>query len=217
MRLKHFSFYLIAISSMFIFAGCGKDDTKTPATDYAPMTASSTWTYQTAPSGTYTLTSTNRDTTINGKTFHVFTNTNSNVGNNYMGKSGNDYYRFGILPGIAPTGFDETYLKDNLDVNGTWVVTQNATAPGIPTPIPVNLTYTITEKGVQKVVSGTTYSNVIHVKLNISALGISGGNGDFYYSGGVGLIESTLVINANPAFGIQASNQTQTLTNYSIK
>lgn len=200
---------------MLIFTGCGKDETSTPATDYSPLTANSTWTYQISTGGTYTLTSTNRDTTISGKTFHVFTN--SNGGNNYMGKSGNDYYRFGILPGIAPNGFDETYLKDNVDVNGTWTITQNATAPGIPTPIPVKLTYTIAEKGVQKVVNGKTFTNVIHVKLNISALEIQGGNGDFYYSAGVGLIESILVINANPAFGIQAYNQTQTLTSYSIK
>jgi len=213
MRAKYF--YLIAVSTVFIFSGCGKDDTPTPATDYSPLTANSTWTYQTSTGTTYTLTSTNKDTTINGKTFHVFTN--SNGGNNYMGKSGNDYYRFGVLPGIAPNGFDETYLKDNLDVNGTWTVTQNAMAPGIPTPVPVNLTYTITEKGIQKVVAGKTFTNVIHVKLNISALGIQGGNGDVYYSAGVGLIESTLVINANPAFGIEAYNQTQTLTNYSIK
>nr|MBA4141266.1 hypothetical protein [Segetibacter sp.] len=135
---------------MFIFAGCGTKDTPTPATDYSPLTANSTWTYQTASSGTYTLTSTNRDTTINGKTFHVFTN--SNGGNNYMGKSGNDYYRFGILPGIAPNGFDETYLKDNLGVNGTWTVTQNVTVPGFPVAVQVNLAYTIAEKGVQRVV-----------------------------------------------------------------
>lgn len=200
---------------MLIFAGCGSKDTPTPAADYSPLTANSTWTYQTTTVGTFTLTSTNRDTTISGKTFHVFTN--SNGGNNYMGKSGNDYYRFGVLPGIAPNGFDETYLKDNVDVNGTWSIIQNATPPGISTPVPVNLTYTIAEKGVQRTVAGKTYTNVIHVKLNIAALGIQGGNGDFYYSAGVGLIESTLVINANPTFGIVASNQTQMLTNYSIK
>ncbi len=215
MKLRFFSFYLIAVSTLFIFAGCGTKDTPTPATDYSPLTANSTWTYQTATGTTYTLTSTNRDTSISGKTFHVFTN--SNGGNNYMGKSGNDYYRFGVLPGIAPNGFDENYLKENVDVNGTWMVIQNATAPGISTPIPVNLTYTIAEKGVQRVVNGKTYTNVIHVKQNISALGIQGGNGDFYYSAGIGLIESTLVINANPTFGIQAFNQTQVLTNYSIK
>jgi hypothetical protein len=134
-----------------------------------------------------------------------------------MGKSGNDYYRFGILPGIAPNGFDETYLKDNLGVNGTWTVTQNVTVPGFPVAVQVNLAYTIAEKGVQRVVGGTAFNNVVHVKLNISALTQQGGSGDFYYSAGVGLIESTVVINANPAFGIPASNQAQTLTNYSIK
>jgi hypothetical protein len=134
-----------------------------------------------------------------------------------MGKSGNDYHRFGVLPGIAPNGFNETYLKDNVDVNGIWTATQSVTAPGFPIAIPVNLTYSIAEKGIQRSVGGKTFDNVIHVKLNISAGGISGGNGDFYYAAGVGLIESTVVVNANPAFGVQGYNQVTTLTSYTIK
>lgn len=214
----HYRAYLAAFfaASLLIFSGCKKDDDngdENKPADYSPVTTGSTWTYQPSMGPSYTLTATSRDTTAMGRTYKVLAS--SNGVNQYHSKSGSDYYRFGLIPGLGAQGFEELYLKDNQDVNAIWQATQNFTYPGIPFPLTASLKYTIKEKGVSRTVSGNTFSNVIHIRLDISVISIGPvGGGDFYYAAGVGLIESSLVITAQ---GQTLADQSELLTSYNIK
>ncbi|MDB5192431.1 MAG: hypothetical protein JWQ96_1994 [Segetibacter sp.] len=203
--------FFIAAFMVVVFTRC-KDDTVTPTTpNFSPVSANSTWTYRNENNSTYTLTATNRDTTINTKTYRVFTN--SSGGFQYMGKSVDSYYRFGIIAAIGGTGTEELYLKDNLAVNGTWSDTKQVTIPNFG-PVNANLGYTIKSKGGTKVVSGRTFNNVVHVKLDISVSGLGIGGGDFYYAEGVGMIENAISITVP---GQPAVNTSQVLIQYEIK
>src|SRR5437763_316535 len=78
--------------------------------------------YQRTNSGVvtnYTITSTSRDTSINGRTYHVFTN--STGGNQYFSISGHDYYQFDSLPAPLSAGvIERLYLKDDAAVAINW-------------------------------------------------------------------------------------------------
>jgi hypothetical protein len=206
------AFFAVAVIA---FSGCKKDkdgDDKTPP-DYNPVTTGSTWTYQPNMGASYTLTATDRDTTAMARTYKVFTSTNGI--NQYRSKSGSDYYRYGLVPGLGAQGFEELYLKDNQEVNAIWQATQNFNYPGLLIPLVATLKYTIKEKGITKNVSGNNFSDVIHIRLDIAVSGFgSVGGGDFYYAAGVGLIESSLLITAQ---GQVVGNATEVLTSYNIK
>jgi hypothetical protein len=177
-----------------------------------PMTAGSTWTYQPSQGSAYTVTATNKDTVALGKTFKVFTN--SNGGNRYQMKSGNEYYRLTIIPTIAPNGFAELYLKDNQPVNTTWKTTLPVTIPNIPIPVPADLNYTIKAKDTTVTVNNKVFNKVIRVRLDVSIPTFGPlGSGDFYYADKVGLIESKFQIDLQG----QQVNQSEVLTSYTIK
>ena len=197
-------------------AGCSKSTTTpnvVPTADFGPLTANSTWTYQNTPGASFTLTATNRDTMANGKTYRVLLN--SSGGNNYLGKAGSNYYRFGSIAQLKINAAEELYLKDDQPVNATWLANQSFTVPGIPLPLTANLNYSIKEKGISRTVASKAFSNVTHVRLDLSITGFGSiGGGDFYYANGVGLIENEIKINVP---GQAAINQTQAITAYSIK
>jgi hypothetical protein len=134
-----------------------------------------------------------------------------------MAKVGSEYYRFGVFPAIGTSGIEELYLKDNLNVNETWVDVK--TVPYQTLSIPVTLNYSIKEKGTSRTVLNNNFSNVTHVRLDISAIAPIGpvGSGEFYYAAGVGLIDQTITINDLTPFGIPPSVTTQKLVSYSIK
>lgn len=201
-----FCFFLTA-------TGCKKKKDDVAPTDYSPLTAGSTWTYQTTAGPNYTLTATNRDTVAMGRTYRVLTN--SAGPNNYRAKSGADYYRFGVVPGFGANGFEELYLKDGQALNAIWQATQTINVPGVPVPVTATLKYTLKEQGISRTVAGKAFANVQHVRLDVSvALVGSVGGGDFYYAKGVGLIESSLLLNAQ---GQQVANVSETLVAYTIK
>lgn len=207
--------FAVIICATLLLAGCKKDsnDQTSSTTDYSPMTAGSTWTYQSSAGGSYTLTATSRDTVALGRTYKVFTSTTGV--NSYYAKSGNDYYRFGNIPGITANGFEELYLKDNQDVNALWQTTQSVTVPGAPFPVDIALKYTIKEKGISRTVNNKTYNDVVHVRLDLSNIFLGSlGGGDFYYANKVGMIENSIIINYQ---GQQVVNSTETLTAYTIK
>ena len=211
MMLRSVPVLLTVISCSILFTQC-KKTTDSVQPDYSPLTAGSTRTYLSSGS-TYTLTATNKDTTVNSHTYRVLTN--SAGGNNYLGKSGNDYYRFGTLSGIGINNLEELYLKDNSDVNTTWKIDQSFTYPGVPIPLTATLNYTIKAKGVSHTVNGKNFDNVVQVRLDLSISGFgSVGGGDFYYAAGVGMIESDIAVNA---VGVGSFNETTTLTAYQVK
>jgi hypothetical protein len=156
---------------------CEDDYVPTPpatADNYMSLTAGSTWNYElinnsTPPATTtnYTITSTNRDSTVGAKNYHVFTNS-SGTANEYYNISGDEYFNFRKLPSIlGVTSVENLYLKDNVAVGQNWVQTYPITLNG--TPMTITVTHTIAEKGMSKTVVGTTYTDVIKVTTALSA------------------------------------------------
>lgn len=202
---------------------CSKDDSAPPATgatSYMSLSAGSTRNYEftnnnptTAPSP-YTITSTNRDTTISSRSYHVFTNSTTG-GSEYYNISGNDYYRYQSLPAaLGTTSVDNLYLKDNATVNTSWSQTYTVSVSGIP--VTVNIINKIIEKGVNRTVNSINYNDVIHVKTDITASSIlgpvTGLTTDIhsYYAPRVGLIQNTTVIDLDFMGFINHTN-TQTI------
>ncbi len=197
---------LLISTSLFLFASCKKSETTNPPPQqdsYLTTSAGSTWNYhQTDASGAtpvssdYTLTSTSRDSTINGRSYHVFTNSNS--GNQYLTISGSDYYQFDSLPAALGTAvFERLYLKDAA-AGTSWTQNLSVTLPGVPVPVPVTLSYNIAEKGISRTVNGTSYTDVIHVATSISSSFIPSASLstdiNTYYAKKYGLIEASTII-----------------------
>lgn len=196
-----FAFLVTSIATI----SCKKDK-NTPAvatsSNYMSLTTNSTWQYKTVnnlalnnDSVIYTVTSTNRDSTINSKIYHVLTTTNGP--NQYRNITANAYYTFQALPeALGGSTVETIYLKDNVAANGSWSQLYNITASGLPATI--NLIDTIVEKGISRTVNGIAYTDVIHVTttLSVSVLGSPLPTGAVitdiqnYYAKNVGMIES---------------------------
>jgi len=197
----------LVLSSLALSCKKEKGSTAVVASSYMSETPNSTWNYQvtdnnTATNSNYTLTSTNRDTTINSKTYHVFTNSKGT--NDYYSITGNNYYIFQVLPlSISATAVENIYLKDNLKVNDTWNQVFNITLSGFP--LVVTVTNIISETGISKTVNSISYSNVIHVStsLTVSILGAVLPSSavsvqvDNYYTKSVGMIQSLIKTNVD--------------------
>ena len=213
--------YLAILTFLLGFCSCKKgSDDSTPATDkYMSITSASTWQLRlvdnmASTSTNYTVTSTNRDSSIAGKAYHVFTNSNSGI-NEYYFISGTDYYTFrtlGLTVGNAQV--ETVYLKDNASAGTVWNQTINLTVPGIPIPVPVTFTYTLAEKGISRTVNNIAYTNVIHVTTAISSSLIPAANLttdiQSYYAPKFGLIENTNKINLN-YMGLAQTTDTKTI------
>ena len=121
---------LFPIFLLFIVS-CKKSETaKTlPEDKYITTSTGSTWNYHdinasgTAPvNKDYTLTSTSRDSSINSRNYHIFSN--SVGGNQYLSITGSDYYQFDSLPaGFGTTVFERLYLIDIAPVGISWTQT----------------------------------------------------------------------------------------------
>lgn len=203
---------------------CSKDDPAPApgATVYMSLTAGSTRNYDVTsitPPGAptnYTVTSTNRDTTIGSRSYHVFTNSSSGA-SEYYNISGNDYYTFQKLPAaLGGSSIENLYLKDNAAVNATWTQTNTVTLTGVPFPVTVNIINKIVEKGLSKTVNSIAYTDVIHVKTDITAsvIGtpVTGLTTDihYYYAPRVGLIQNNSQIDLD-FMGIVNHTNTQTI------
>lgn len=192
-------------------------------------TANSTWLYENinniATPGpittTYTLTSTNRDTVINGRSYHVYTNSNGNI-SEYYNISGSEYYQYRDLPSILGGGKVEAlYLKDNLAVGGTW--SQNFSILFSGVTVPITLTYSILEKGGAKTVNGINYTDVIGVRTSIAVnnplIPPTAVTSDIksYYARKVGLIQSENKVVVNFMGINQTTDTRQNLKSADIK
>ena len=206
--------------AVIIFAACKKNDSSTPAAavPFMTITPLSSWQYslvnnRNSTTSNYSLTSTSRDTLINSRSYHVFTNSNGNSAEYYF-RSGADYYNFRNLGAtLGNTTIEALYLKDNTSVGGTW--SQSTTIPTpIGFPIPVTLTFTCIEKGISKIVNGISYNDVIHIKTAITSTSIPAASlfTDIhnYYAPRVGAIESTNIIKLNFS-GVADTTDTKTI------
>lgn len=200
---------LLAIS--LIFTSCSKNDdsgdNNPPATDaFINTNSGSTWSYHednntggTANSSDYVVTSTDKDTSINSRTYHVFSY--SYGGSQYMALSGHDYYEYDSIPGSSSIGgiaVERLYLKDNLKKGETWKQNFTFQISGIPIPIPITVSNKITEKGISMTVNGIPYENVTQVSSSISSslIPASSLTSDIesYYAPKYGLIENNTVV-----------------------
>ncbi len=214
---------ILALSALLAvcMTSCDKDDDPQPTVetpDYQPTTANSTWTYHvnnisnSALSFDFTLKASSKDSSINGRTYKVFTNTSGD--NEYYTSTGKDYFQYAGFAGIT-NAIELTYLKD-ADLGATWTETKSVTVSGIPlTP---TFTYSIAEVLPTYTVSGMNFTNVkkVHVSLSIPGLTIPSTDQDlnFYYADGVGRIKSQIKLYV-PLAGLNANNETL-LTTYTI-
>lgn len=218
-------------ASLLFTVSCSKKSGDAPvspaSTVYLTTSSESSWNYNqidssraTPVSSDYTITSTAKDTLIDTRTYHVYSN--SAGGNQYFNLSGNDYYQFDSLPaGIGKGVFEELYLKDNAAAGSTWTQTQTVSVTGSPVPVPVLLSFTIAEKNISRMVNTTNYTNVIHISATISSSLIPvaslTSSINSYYAPNYGLIESSTKINLNYLGLIENVNLTVKLLNASLK
>ncbi len=182
--------------------------------------AGSSWNYETTNRAgpipivtTYTVTSTSRDTLLNGRSYHIF-NT-SNGGKQFYNVTANDYYQFDTLPAALSSALIERlYLKDNLAVNATWAQTFNVVFQGFP--IPITATNTIVAKDISRTVNSIVYNNVIHVSTSLTLNAPIPGlvfttNINAYYAKKFGLIENSNIITITFGATNQSTNNSTRL------
>lgn len=226
MKIK---FLFPAALTILLFSCFKEDTTPTPpaASSYVNTSSGSTWNYHlvdnstgSASSADYTITSTARDTSINGKSYHVYDN--SLGSHQYNALTGSDYYQYDSLPtGLGAGAVDRLYLKDNLAATGTWTQNLTITVPGSPFPIPFTITNTIAEKGITRTVNGTAYDDVIHVSTVIASVLIPSSslstNINSYYAPKYGLIENSNNIHLDYLGIMQDLNTETKLVSATIK
>ena len=200
---------ILIITAVFFMAGCSKKDSTDqtpPAPDvYVNTNAGSTWTYHednssggTSVGSDYTVTSTDADTTIGSRKYHIYSN--SYGGSRYLNISGHDYYQFDSIPVGAGITVERLYLKDDVAMGAGWEQTAEITVTGIPIPISLKITNNIVDKGITRTVNGVDYTNVIHVSSSLSSPLITSGftsSIDSYFAPKYGLIENTTIIDLN--------------------
>jgi hypothetical protein len=210
--LSIFALSLVSLS-------CKKDSTPAPVIPvdkYMTFTTGSSWNFEKVsnPSSAspvttnYSITSSSRDTAINTKQYHVFSNNNGGA-NEYFYNNGNDYYTYRTLPsGLGSEYVEILYLKDNAAVNTQWAQTYPITYLGVP--LNIILTNKIEERDLTKTVNGKDYTNVVRVSTNITVTGIPfpytlTDEINYYYAPKYGVIKEETKINLTVT-GFPASN-----------
>ncbi|MEO6638970.1 MAG: hypothetical protein ABIN25_11885 [Ginsengibacter sp.] len=225
MKLKLTASFL----SLLVIFSCKKDESSTtpPAAEtYLTTAAGSSWTYHATDNtgavaaSDYTLTATSTDTTIIGKSYHVYTN--SAGGNQYMALVGHDYYQFDSLPtGIGGSVIERLYLKDNVAIGTNWTQDFSVNVPGSIIPIPFTVSNSIAESGISRTVNGVPYNDVIHVSTHITSAFIPPASLttsiDTYYAKKYGMIENTSVVHLDFAGIMQDVNTSTILTSATLK
>lgn len=190
---------------------------------YMTLAPQASWNYQTDSAGRitpYTLTSTASDTTVSGKTYHIFNSTDaSGTSREYYNITGRDYYQYNQLSSSIPAA-ELHYLNDSLPVGSNWQQPFSVTQTGIT--FSGNIKYTIDSVGVSATVNGTTYSNLIRVKTEIVNATASLGTAAIplqnifaYYAPRYGMVKSTFQLHVTitiPFVGSQDVVNTNTTT-----
>lgn len=225
MKIK---FLFLSAFLLFLFS-CKKTEQKAPlpaSQAYLTVSGGSTWNYnQIDSSGStpaisnYTLTSTSKDSTINGRIYHIYSN--SAGGNQYLNETGTDYYQFDSLPaGIGSGAFERLYLRDSAYAGTSWSQTQTVTITGVPFNVPVTISYNIAARDITLTVNNITYTNVIQVTSSISSSLIPSADLtssiNSYYAPKVGLIQSSTKINLNYSGIVENVNLTVRLVSSTI-
>jgi len=148
--------------------------TPTPEPDkYMSFAPGSSWNYQTVDTSnkitTYTLTSSNTDTLIGSKTYHIFNSTDtSGATESYYNNTGNDYSQFASL-GAQLAGYELIYLKEKATAGTTWTTPFMTTqvSGGQTVEIKADIVNTIDSTDLKMTVNNISYSNTVKVKTEI--------------------------------------------------
>jgi hypothetical protein len=175
---------LISLLVSILAVSCKKSDptptpTPTPEPDkYMSFAPGSSWNYQTVDTSnqisTYTLTSSNTDTTIGLKKYHIFNETDINgTTESYYNNTGNDYSQFASL-GAQLAGYDLIYLKEKATAGTTWTTPFMTTQAngGQNIEIKADIVNTIDSTDLKMTVNNISYSNVVKVKTEIKNLSV---------------------------------------------
>ncbi|MEO6906185.1 MAG: hypothetical protein ABI148_07475 [Ginsengibacter sp.] len=197
---------LIFFAATLFCSACNKKDSNpgsNTSVSYNNSNAGSTWTYHednssgvTPKSSDYTVTSSNQDSMINGRKYHVYNY--SYGGSKYLSLSGHDYYQYDSISGTGGVKYERLYLKDDAAQGSNWSQDFDITISNIP--ITLKVTNQIVEKGISRTVNGQNYSNVIHVSTVLSSALITSGltsSIDSYYAPKFGMVENKTVIHLN--------------------
>jgi len=198
--------------STLLLAGCSKDNNSggsNTATSYLAVSAGSTWNYHVenkknaASSFNYTLTSSNRDSTINSKSYHVYTS--SVGGNEYYAHIGSDYFQQASLTGLDQ-GLELLYLKDAA-VGTSWSETKSISLSGLALPTTFN--YSIEDKLASYTVGTQTFNDVLKVKVTLVPTGlvVASQKLEFYYAPNVGRVKSQIQLSV-PLAAIDVDTET---------
>jgi hypothetical protein len=211
---------LLLIALIVCFVGCKLDPPVfpdgTPKSDsYQPVTKGSYWKYNADVAGvplTQTTTMTGATETINGKLYYTANTVTGPQSDNTYYYHGDGKYTFrgtSLMNGIT---LEFVYLVDNIIVGQKW--TAPVTDDGTVNTFPAQLVGEIMEVGITKVVSGKTFTNVVHTKLqlqyNTTGVMETWQTYEFYTAKGVGLIQ----LDSSSPFGFSSST---TISSYSIK
>lgn len=221
-----------ALLLLFAAISCSKDEDPTPVPPivdkYMSLTPASTWNYEminniSSTTSSFTVVSIDKDSSINGKTYHVYSNS-SGSGNEYYNISSNDYLNFRSLPAsLGGTSVENIYLKDNVAVNTSWNQSYAVTLAGFPANVTV--TNTLAEKGLVKVVNNVTYNDVIRIvtTLAVSVSGVPLPSGAIttnilsFYAPKVGMIQSVNKIDVDFSGMEEHTDQQTNLKSADIK
>lgn len=205
--------FILALFGFILLASCSKsggEDTD-PVLSYMSLTAGQIRTFEVKDSLTGALntviqTSSNADTMVGSRSYHVFNESDGNK--QYFNISGNDYYTLFNIPGVSSTTpLELLYLKANATVGTSWSQNFSFTLPGVPLPVPVTFTHTLKETGLTKTTGAITHQNVIRVETKVSStLASITSDIQTYSAPNYGVVHISTYI-AEPISGIEVNNR----------
>lgn len=220
--------YLSAFVIIFLtISSCKKDNNddqpQVPDIIYMNQAAGSTWNYRETnasdgPTVTsdYLITATAKDTSIENKSYHVYSY--SYGGSKYLNRTNSDYYEYDSLNGYLGKAIERLYLRSNLNINGTWSQASSVMIPNTAFSVNVKLNNQIIDKN-DRTVNGTLYTGVIHVRSTITSTDIPANNLqsaiDSYFAPKVGLIENSTLIDLD-YLGIKSHIDVKTILTSSV-
>ena len=168
---------LFGISCKKSDSGSSDNNNTTPIDPYMTTASGTTWNYKTHDNVTGAdtnsiTTSTNKDTTLFSKSYHMFTDLTvetNQTDTTYMSQVGNDYYQLASLSSqIDP--FEMKYLSSSAAVGDNWTNSLSSVTSGAT--ITATIKNTIEEKGGSVTIGSKTYTNVIKVRTDIISANI---------------------------------------------